>query len=162
MSNDGKAMSVGVLARHAGCNVETVRYYENAGLMPEPPRSPGGHRQYAHAHLQRLCFIRRSRELGFPVEQVRALLRLVDEPEHTCGEVKDMAIWQVNEVQRRIDDLRRLQRALNDMARQCGGGRSSVDDCPIIEALFADAPQVTAERTGGGPCDRGRGSATDR
>lgn len=133
---------MGTLARNAGCNVETVRYYEKAGLMPEPPRTPGGHRLYSRSHLQRLCFIRRSRELGFPVQQVRSLLRLVDEPDHTCGEVKAFALAQADEVQRRIEDLQRLRRALHDMAKQCNGGHYSVDDCPIVEALFAEAPGI--------------------
>lgn len=140
-------VTVGVLAKNAGCNVETVRYYEKAGLMPEPPRSPGGHRLYAQAHLRRLGFIRRSRELGFSVAQVRALLQLVDEPEHTCGEVRAIAQAQTDEVRRRIRDLERLRQALDDMVEQCDGGQYSVADCPIVEALFtAEAGSAGCER----------------
>jgi len=137
MPNAGNSLTVGALARGAGCNVETVRYYEKAGLMPEPARSPGGHRLYARSHLRRLRFIRRGRELGFSVDQVRSLLRLVDEPDHTCGEVRAFALSQASEVRRRIEDLERLRGALESLAEQCHGGRYSVDDCPIIEALFA-------------------------
>lgn len=140
-------MTMGVLAGNAGCKVETVRYYEKAGLMPEPPRTPGGHRLYGQTLLRRLCFIRRSRELGFSVEQVRALLRLVDEPEHTCGEVRAMAAAQAEEVRRRIADLERLRLALDGMVEQCDGGQYSVADCPIVEALFtAEAGSAGCER----------------
>lgn len=137
MPKDAKSLPAGQLAARAGCNVETLRYYERVGLMPEPPRSAGGHRQYAHAHLQRLYFIRRGRELGFSVQQVRGLLRLVDEPDHTCGEVREMARSQRAEVQQRIDDLMRLRDVLDDLVGRCGGGREPVAHCPILETLFA-------------------------
>lgn len=134
-------MPVGRLAELAGCNVETVRYYEKAGLMPEPPRTEGGHRLYSRGHLKRLYFIRRSRELGFPVEQVRQLLTLVDEPNHTCGEIKAITLLQAREVQRKISDLKRLQTALNDMSMKCGGGNYTLDNCPIVEALYKGVPE---------------------
>ncbi len=130
------AFSVGELASRAGSNVETVRYYEKAGLMPEPPRTEGGHRLYSYSHLKRLFFIRRSRELGFPVKQVRELLKLIDEPHHTCGEVKALALLQAQEVQRKIADLKRLQTALNEISVKCKGESYSIDNCPIIDALF--------------------------
>jgi MerR family mercuric resistance operon transcriptional regulator len=133
-----KDLSVGELASQAGSKVETVRYYEKVGLMPEPPRTEGGHRLYSHSHLKRLVFIRRSRELGFPIEQVRQLLKFIDEPRHTCGEVKTLAVLQAREVQRKIDDLKRLRKALNEMAVKCKGDSYSVDNCPIIDALFKE------------------------
>lgn len=136
MQPSEKGFSIGELASQAGSKVETVRYYEKAGLMPEPPRTEGGHRLYAHSHLKRLVFIRRSRELGFPIEQVRQLLKFIDEPSHTCGEVKTLAVRQTREVQRKIADLKRLQTALNEMAVKCEGGSYTVDNCPIINALF--------------------------
>ena len=130
--------TVGDLATRSGCRVETVRYYEKAGLMPDPPRTEGGHRSYSLDHLKRLFFIRRSRELGFTIEQVTELLRFVDEPDHTCGEVRGMAMQQARAAQEKIDDLKRLQQALNEMAARCKGGRYKVEDCPIIDALYAD------------------------
>lgn len=150
MPGAGKSLTVGALARGAGCNVETVRYYEKAGLMPEPARSPGGHRLYARSHLRRLRFIRRGRELGFSVDQVRSLLRLVDEPDHTCGEVRAFALSHANEVRRRIEDLERLREALDSLAEQCRGEKYSVDDCPIIEALFSGAAAAGGDRPSGG------------
>ncbi|MBV2137097.1 MAG: helix-turn-helix domain-containing protein [Candidatus Thiodiazotropha sp. (ex Ctena orbiculata)] len=131
-----RVYSVGELSAAGGCKVETVRYYEKIGLMPEPPRTEGGHRLYSLDLLKRLTFIRRSRELGFPIEQIRELLRFVDEPGHTCDEVKGMAMLQARAVQEKIDDLKRLQKALNGMAARCKGKGYALEDCPIIDALF--------------------------
>lgn len=130
--------TIGDLATACDIKVETVRYYEKTGLIPEPPRTAGGHRVYALPHLKRMVFIRRSRELGFSIEQVSELLHLVDEPGHSCGEVKAMALLQARAAQEKIDHLKRLQKALNDMAVRCKGKNSSVEDCPIIDALFDD------------------------
>lgn len=132
------SFSVGDLAIQGGYKVETVRYYEKVGLMPDPPRTEGGHRIYSLDHLKRLFFIRRSRELGFTIEQVKELLRFIDEPDHTCGEVRGMAMSQARSVQENIDDLKRLQKALNEMAARCKGGRYDIEDCPIVDALFED------------------------
>ena len=130
--------SVGDLATTCDCKVETVRYYEKTGLMPKPPRTMGGHRLYSLDHLKRLVFIRRSRDLGFTIKQISELLRFVDEPEHTCGEVKAMAMLHARTVQKKINDLNRLQKALNDMAVRCKGKNYRVEDCPIIDALFGN------------------------
>lgn len=137
---DNRVYSVGELATAGGCKVETVRYYEKVGLMPEPPRTEGGHRLYSLDLLKRLTFIRRSRELGFPIEQIRGLLRFVDEPGHTCGEVKGMAMLQARAVQEKINDLKRLQKALNAMAARCKGKDYALKDCPIIDALYDGRP----------------------
>lgn len=91
--------SIGQVAQRAGCKVETVHYYEKTGLMPEPPRTEGGHRVYALLHVKRLNFIRRSRDLGFTIEQIKKLLKFIDEPNHYCGEVKAMAMLQARSVQ---------------------------------------------------------------
>jgi MerR family mercuric resistance operon transcriptional regulator len=131
-----KTFSIGELAIQASCKVETVHYYEKTGIMPEPPRTEGGHRVYALAHVKRLNYIRRSRELGFSIEQIRELLKFIDEPDHYCGEVKAMAMLQAREVQQKIDDLMRLKDALNQMVAQCKGQNYSIEDCPIIDALY--------------------------
>jgi MerR family transcriptional regulator, mercuric resistance operon regulatory protein len=130
--------SVGEIAKQTNCKVETVHYYEKTGLMPEPPRSEGGHRIYALSHVKRLNFIRRSRELGFRIEQIKELLKFIDEPNHYCGEVKGMAMLQAREVQQKIDDLQRLKLALNQMVSQCKGGSYSIEDCPIVDALYVE------------------------
>lgn len=129
--------TVGQLAKQANCKVETVHYYEKSGLMPEPPRSVGGHRIYSVDHAKRLIFIRRSRELGFSIEQIKSLLKFIDEPDHSCGEVKAVASAQSLEVQRKIDDLIRLKSALDSMVKQCKGANYPIDKCPIIDALYA-------------------------
>jgi MerR family mercuric resistance operon transcriptional regulator len=135
----GELFSIGQLAKQAGCKVETVHYYEKTGLMPEPPRTEGGHRIYALTDVKRLNFIRRSRELGFSIEKIKQLLRFIDEPNHYCGEVKAMAMQQAREVQQKIEDLQRLKEALNTMVTQCKGEGYSVDNCPIIEALYIES-----------------------
>ena len=128
----------GVLSKRTGCNIETVRYYERVGLMPDPVRSEGGHRLYSEEHVRRLRFIRRSRELGFTIEEIRALLGLVDRRNYTCAEVRDISVAHVEEIGRKIKDLRRLEKTMNRMIQECDGG--AVPDCPVIDALFdADA-----------------------
>ena len=130
--------SIGQLAKRTKCKVETVHYYEKSGLMPEPPRTEGGHRIYALSHLKRLNFIRRCRELGFSIEQIRELLKFIDEPNHYCGEVKAMAMLQSRDVQQKIDDLQRLKLALNEMVSKCKESNNSINDCPIIDALYEE------------------------
>jgi MerR family mercuric resistance operon transcriptional regulator len=109
-------MRRGELAQRSGCNIETVRFYERQGLLPAPPRTEGGHRDYAPEHLKRLIFIRRSRELGFTLGEIRGLLGLVDGSDWTCGEVRAMTLEHLADVRRKIADLERLARILEDMA----------------------------------------------
>jgi MerR family mercuric resistance operon transcriptional regulator len=128
--------TIGQLATQISCKVETVHYYEKSGLMPNPPRTTGGHRIYDLKHAKRLKFIRRSRELGFSIAQIKTLLRFIDEPNHSCGEVKTVATAQAREVQQKIDDLKRLKSALDKMVSQCKGESYPANDCPIIDALY--------------------------
>jgi MerR family mercuric resistance operon transcriptional regulator len=127
-------MRRGELAERSGCNIETVRFYEKQGLLPAPPRTARGHRDYAPEHLKRLTFIRRSRELGFTLEEVRNLLGLVDGSEWTCAEVRAMTLDHLADVRRKLADLQNLAAILEDMAAQCSGG--AVPECPIIDALL--------------------------
>lgn len=127
-------MRRGELANLSGCNIETVRFYEKQGLLPAPPRTAGGHRDYDREHLRRLTFIRRSRELGFTLEEVRGLLGLVDGGAWTCAEVKEMTLEHLADVRRKIADLQKLAAILEDMAAQCDGG--AVPECPIVDALL--------------------------
>ena len=133
-------MTIGPLSKQTGCNIETIRYYERIGIMPPPPRTEGGHRLYREEHLKRLTFIRRSRELGFTLKDVRNLLSLVDGDDFTCDEVKTMTLEHAGDVRRKIADLRKMERVLKDMVSQCD--RGDVPDCPVIDALFqAKAPR---------------------
>ena len=126
-------MRRGELAQRSGCNIETVRFYEKRGFLPPPPRTAGGHRDYAPDHLKRLTFIRRSRELGFTLDEVRGLLALVDGNAWTCAEVRAMTLEHLADVRRKIADLEQLARILDDMAAQCEGG--PIPECPVVDAL---------------------------
>lgn len=132
------ALSIGELARTAGCNLETVRYYERIGLMQAPPRTRGGHRLYETGAVRRLAFIRRARELGFAIDDIRSLLGLVDRQVVKCGEVLAITDHQLQAVRAKIGDLKRLERVLAAMTASCTGG--NVPDCPIIEALLTPVP----------------------
>jgi len=129
-------LSRGSLAKSSGVNGETIRYYEKIGLMPDPMRSAGGHRIYEKSHLKRLSFIRRTRELGFTLKEVRGLLELVDGGDYTCAEVRDRTFIHVNDVAQKIHDLQTMQRTLESMASKCDGDQ--VPNCPIVDALFSD------------------------
>jgi len=127
-------LGIGELSRRSGVNIETIRYYERIGLVPPPPRTAGGHRLYAGGHLERLSFIRRSRELGFTLDEIRDLLGLV-QGGCSCGEVQDAARAHLQTIRRKIADLRRMERSLAETAARCAGG--TAPECPIIDMLFA-------------------------
>ncbi len=134
MKENPRQLTIGKLSRQTGVNIETIRYYEKAGLMPNPPRSEGGHRLYRHDHLRRLTFIRRCRELGFAMSEVQELLGLVDAHGYTCGEVQALTLEHAKNVRGKRTDLRRMEKTLRAIASECSG--SNVPDCPIIDALF--------------------------
>lgn len=125
--------SIGDLAQQSGTKVETIRYYEKARLMPSPARTAGNHRAYTQAHADRLAFIRHGRALGFPLESVRALLALADEPDRACADVDAIAREHLAAVRERIERLQALEAELSRMIDACGCGR--VAECRIIEAL---------------------------
>ena len=125
---------IGALSERSGVKVETVRYYEREGLLPSPPRTSGGHRSYDETHLKRLTFIRRSRELGFSMREIRDLLALVDGGSYTCGEVRALTMAHAKSVRQKIADLRRMEKMLVAISSQCEGG--SIPECPIIDALL--------------------------
>ena len=131
-------LTIGPLSDRVGCNIETIRYYERIGLMPRAARSEGGHRLYGEDHVKRLGFIRRGRELGFTLDQIRRLLRLVDGRRYTCAQVKRVTVEHLTEIHRKLADLRTIERVLNDMAAQCDGG--AVPKCAVMDALFDQGP----------------------
>lgn len=122
------------MAKRSGVNAETIRYYEKIELMLEPGRNSGGHRIYEEVHLQRLCFIRRCREMGFSLEEIRELLSLVDREQVSCEHVQQIAEDHVLSIRQKIKDLQRMQGTLRDLAKQCSG--ENVPECPIIDALL--------------------------
>lgn len=124
----------GALAAQTGCNIETIRYYEQIGILPAPPRSQGGHRLYGQPLVRRLNFVLRSRDLGFTLEEIRELLRMVDGDNYTCGQVEALALEHVEAIRRKMADLKKLKVVLETMASHCGGGK--IPKCPIIDTLF--------------------------
>lgn len=129
------SIPIGRLAQRAGCNIETIRYYERAGLLPVPRRK-GRFRRYGHEDVRRLAFVRRARELGFTLAEVRSLLGLAEGGEDVCGEVREIAATHLAGVRATIADLQAMERALADAVRQCSAGEAP--GCPLISALFSN------------------------
>lgn len=125
--------SIGALASATDTKVETIRYYERIGLLPEPARTSGNYRAYTPGHLDRLSFIRRARALGFTLDQVRALLDLSDRKDNDCCAVDTLARDHLTDIDRKIADLKSLRRELNSLLAQCQQG--TIADCRIIGAL---------------------------
>ena len=138
MAKSAVEFPIGALARESGVNIETIRYYEKIGIMPKPARSSGGYRLYMAQHIKRLTFIRRGRELGFSLDELRDLLRLVDGRSYTCAEVRTLTLDHVADIRRKITDLRRLERVMTGIASRCSGKR--IPECPIVDALFQGHP----------------------
>lgn len=130
-------LSIGELAKRTLTKVETIRYYERIGLLPEPARTEGNYRSYNDVQLGRLSFIRRARNLGFSLDQVRELLDLADQRERSCDAVDMIAGQHLVEIERKIADLTALRDELSDMIGRCG--RGTVADCRIIETLAPPA-----------------------
>lgn len=129
-----QAIQIGELSRRTGCNIETIRYYERIGLMPAPPRR-GRYRSYGNEDVSRLGFVRRGRELGFTLDEVRALLDLAAGGGASCAEVRDLAAAHLKDVRARIVDLKRMERVLADSVRACEAGKN--EGCPMIRTLYA-------------------------
>ncbi len=135
-----QAIQIGELSRRTRCNIETIRYYERIGLMPAPPRR-GRYRSYGAEDVGRLGFVRRARELGFTLDEVRALLRLASGGEASCAEVRTLAASHLTDVRARIADLRRMERVLADSVRACDAGQDP--GCPLIQSLYAERGQAS-------------------
>ncbi len=125
----------GELANRTGCNLETIRYYEKIGVMPEPARTEAGHRVYDGDQERRLRFILRARELGFSIEELKGLLTIVDSDHLACGEVYELTQAHIADVREKITDLRRLEKTLSTISAKCA--RGNTPECPVIDALFA-------------------------
>ncbi len=141
------SISIGQLARQAGCSVPTIRYYEEIGLLPAVPRTEGGRRVYGTETVRRLSFIRRCRDFGFSIEQVRELVGLVDEPNRPCIEVRDVAARQLAQVRDKLVELQALERNMAAFVESCDTacvGGTAVD-CAILEDLVSlgDTPMLS-------------------
>ncbi|WP_420408147.1 MerR family transcriptional regulator [Hoeflea sp.] len=132
-----KQMKIGELARATGTKVVTVRYYEKIGLLPEPDRSEDNYRDYGKTSLERLRFIRRCRELGFSLDQVRDLLSLASDAARPCAEVDEITAVHLAEVERKIADLQALAQQLRSISASCSGG-GTISNCRILDAISPD------------------------
>jgi len=144
-----QSMTMGKLARAAGVNLETVRYYERIGLMPLPPRTSNGHRCYAAEHVRRLTFVRRARDLEFGLEDIRDLLALAESSKPCCGDVRAIAAAHLHNIRRKLADLAKLEAILGKTVARCSGERTST--CAVLNVLDPDRvparqPGLTAAR----------------
>lgn len=131
-----ETLSIGQLAKKAEVNIQTVRYYERRGLLPDPPRRESGYRQYSQSDLARLSFIKHAKELGFSLREIMELLSLRVDPNTTCTDVKKRAETKLVDVEDKILALQRIKEALTHLVGLCRG-RGPTSECPILEALEA-------------------------
>lgn len=127
-------IKIGELAKRARCQVETIRYYESVGLLPEPARSGGNFRIYGKAHVERLQFVRHCRSLNMTLDEIRSLLKYRDVPVHDCGEVNTLIDEHIIDVEARIEELTRLKQQLVTLRRKCAGVKRT-DACGILQGL---------------------------
>ncbi len=128
------SMRIGQIAKRAGVNVETIRFYERKGLLTQPPRNGGGYRHYPKEAITRIRFIKRAKELGFSLTEIGELLFLQSNPKATCADVKEKAERKILTIYDRIKDLQKMKRSLESLAATCKG-RGPLNDCPIIECF---------------------------
>ncbi|MCW3478021.1 helix-turn-helix domain-containing protein [Neisseriaceae bacterium JH1-16] len=141
-------LTIGQLGNAAGVNVETVRYYEKVGLIQPPPRSASGYRHYPAGVVHRLHFIRRGRELGFTIEEIRALLTLAHHPDEPCAQADLLARQHLAEVEAKIADLTRMRDELSKLAF-CDG--HAVHDCRLLDALSCHDDHCSVEAVSASP-----------
>jgi Cd(II)/Pb(II)-responsive transcriptional regulator len=127
-------LGIGELAKETGVKVVTIRYYEQVGILPEPSRTTGNYRTYTVEHVDRLRFVRRCRDLGFSLDQIKDLFRLSSEDLSSCKEVCQLAERHIEEIEEKIADLKRLASELRQISSSCSGKRRMAE-CRILEAL---------------------------
>ncbi len=132
-SSRAEALSIGALSRHSGVNIETIRYYERIKMLPAPPRTANGRRVYGPAETRTLAFIRRSRDLGFTLEEIRALLALGGPERAACADVHKIASAHLANVRGKLSDLVRLETILAATVAQCS--ERATPDCPVLDIL---------------------------
>jgi MerR family transcriptional regulator, mercuric resistance operon regulatory protein len=124
---------IGELSRLTGVNIETIRYYEKIKMLRPPPRTEGGRRVYGATETRVLAFIRRARELGFRLDDIRTLLALGAPAKASCADVREIALHHLDDIRAKIADLRKLERLLAKTIAQCSGSR--VPECPVVDIL---------------------------
>ncbi|MBN8546073.1 MAG: heavy metal-responsive transcriptional regulator [Ignavibacteria bacterium] len=126
---------VGQLAKDAGINVESIRYYEKQGLLPKPKRRDSHYRIYDEVDLHRLLFIKRAKELGFTLKEIKELLRLRIDDDAKCGDIKHLTEQKLRDVENRIRDLKKIKTVLVKLIDQCINEEVSSEECPILESI---------------------------
>jgi MerR family mercuric resistance operon transcriptional regulator len=134
-----EGLTIGKLSRLTGVNIETIRYYERIKMLPAPPRAANGRRVYDTTHLRILAFMRRSRELGFSLDEIRTLIRLGGPDKATCREVREIATHHLNDIRAKIGDLKKLEHLLARTVAKCSG--KTVPNCPVLEVLDIRRPR---------------------
>jgi MerR family mercuric resistance operon transcriptional regulator len=128
-------LTIGKVAKQSKVNIETVRYYERRGLIPEPHRRESGYRQYPYDTVTRIKFIKRAQELGFSLREISELLSLRVDPDTTCSDVKMRADAKIADIEQRIETLKRMKKVLVKLSAICKGGMMPTSECPILEAM---------------------------
>lgn len=128
--------SIGDISRRSGVKIETIRYYEKIGILDRPGRTAGGRRTFDDGALKRLAFVRRCRELGFSLDEIRALLALAAKDYVVCDEVRGLTEDHLHNIRSKVSDLRRMETALSQLVEACRAG--TVSNCPIIDTLYSD------------------------
>jgi MerR family transcriptional regulator, mercuric resistance operon regulatory protein len=128
-----EGIPIGELSRRTGVNIETIRDYEKIKMLQAPPRTEGGRRVYGPTERRALAFIRRSRELGFTLDEIRALLNLGGPGNATCADVREIAMHHLEYIRAKIADLKKLERLLAKTIAQCSG--DAAPDCPVLDIL---------------------------
>jgi DNA-binding transcriptional MerR regulator len=135
-------LTIGTMARRTGTKVQTIRYYEQIGILREAERTQGGQRRYTPGDLDRLAFVRHSRQLGFSLDAIRELLELADHPGQSCSGADSIAKRQLKQVEQRILRLNALKTELERMVTECQG--DNVEQCRVLEVLRDHSECLTA------------------
>ncbi|QDW38405.1 helix-turn-helix domain-containing protein [Bradyrhizobium sp. KBS0727] len=138
-SSRAESLPIGELSKRCGVKIETIRYYERVAMLPAPTRTANGRRVYGATDLRILTFIRRSRELGFSLEDIRALLRLGGPEKASCRDVREIAAHHLADIRAKLDDLTRMERLLSRTVALCSG--RTAPDCPVLDILDIRRPQ---------------------
>lgn len=137
MSDKANSLTIGGLARAADVHIETIRYYQRRGLVPEPQRPPGGIRRYGPADIDRLKFVKSAQQLGFSLDEVSDLLRLEDGTH--CQEASALAEHKLRDVREKIDRLKKIEKVLGEMVDRCHAQQGNIH-CPLIASLHDKVP----------------------
>ena len=139
-----KTLTTSELARAADINVQTVRYYERRGLLPRPPRTGAGYRQFPRDAVRRVRFIKQAQSLGFTLKEIKELLELRVRRGVDCADIRQLAREKVEDIRERIAQLAQMEEALAHLANRCRG-RGPVEECPILDALDSGGAWTGAE-----------------